>query len=315
MSYASHGHHEKGFVSINFKGVVMGMRIGGGQQAWSSQSSSVSNWQQRQQNFKALGSALQSGDLAGAQQAFATIAANNPAVASNPNSPLAQIGQALQSGNLAGAQQAAQAWRGMHGAQSAAAQTKASDAASAFLKTLTPLASTSTAANDPTATNATTSTTAATPSADQISQALMAFERNLFDSLQAQNTTASTSATTAATPAVATDPNAAATVASASTTASAATPAQGTRHHHHDGGGDAQLVAELNALISQTTSSTATSTATATATGTTVDPATAAPASALDQSFKNLLSTLGVTGNNASLNSFLQAMSADVQAA
>lgn len=294
----------------------MGMRIGGGQQAWSSQSSSVSNWQQRQQNFKALGSALQSGDLAGAQQAFATITANNPAVASNPNSPLAQIGQALQSGNLAGAQQAAQTWRGMHGAHSAAAQTNASDAASAFLKTLTPLASTSTAANDPTATNATT--TAATPSADQISQALMAFERNLFDSLQAQNTTASTSTTTAATPAVATDPNAAATVASAPTTASAATPAQGTRHHHHDGGGDAQLIAELNALISQTTSSTGTSsTATSTpkATGTTVDPATAAPASALDQSFKNLLSTLGVTGNNASLNSFLQAMSADVQAA
>jgi len=318
MSYASHGHHENSFVSIHFKGVVMGMRIGGGQQAWSSQSSSVSNWQQRQQNFKALGSALQSGDLTGAQQAFATITANNPAAANNPSSPLAQIGQALQSGNLAGAQQAAQSWRGMHGAQSAVAQTKASDAASAFLKTLTPLASTSTAANDPTATNATTSTTAATPSSDQISQALMAFERNLFDSLQAQNTSASTSATTAATPAVATDPNAAATVASASATASAATPAQGTRHHHHDGGGDAQLVAELNALISQTASSTATSstaTSTAVATSTTVDPATAAPASALDQSFKNLLSSLGVTGNNASLNSFLQAMSADVQAA
>ncbi len=294
----------------------MGMRIGGGQQAWSSQSSSVSNWQQRQQNFKALGSALQSGDLTGAQQAFATITANNPAAANNPSSPLAQIGQALQSGNLAGAQQAAQSWHGMHGTQSAAAQTKASDAASAFLKTLTPLASTSTAANDPTATNATTSTTAATPSADQISQALMAFERNLFDSLQAQNTTASTSATTAATPAVATDPNAAATVASAPTTASAATPAQGTRHHHHEGGGDAQLVAELNALISQTASSTAaSSTATSTATGTTADPVTAAPASPLDQSFKNLLSSLGVTGNNASLNSFLQAMSADVQAA
>ena len=106
----------------------MGMRIGGGQQAWSSQSSSVSNWQQRQQNFKALGSALQSGDLAGAQQAFATITANNPAAANNPSSPLAQIGQALQSGNLAGAQQAAQTWRGQHGG--GAAQANASDAAS-----------------------------------------------------------------------------------------------------------------------------------------------------------------------------------------
>ena len=297
----------------------MGMRIGGGQQAWSSQSSSVSNWQQRQQNFKALGSALQSGDLTGAQQAFATITANNPAAANNPSSPLAQIGQALQSGNLAGAQQAAQSWRGMHGAQSAVAQTKASDAASAFLKTLTPLASTSTAANDPTATNATTSTTAATPSSDQISQALMAFERNLFDSLQAQNTSTSSSAATTSTAAVPTDPNAApSTLASLPPTPGAATPAQGMRHHHHDGGGDAQLVAELNALISQTAASAATSptaTSTTPATGITVDPATAAPASALDQSFKNLLSTLGVTGNNASLNSFLQAMSADVQAA
>ncbi len=291
----------------------MGMRIGGGQQAWSSQSSSVNNWQQRQQNFKALGSSLQSGDLAGAQQAFATIMANNPAAASNPNSPLAQIGQALQSGNLAGAQQAAQAWRGLHGGGTAGAQAKASDAASAFLKTLTPLASTPTATTDPVA------TTSTTPTNDQISQALMAFEKNLFDSLQAQNTASiSSTANASATPtATNSSPTTAAPVA---TTANATAPAQGARHHHHhDGGGDAQLAAELNALIAQTASSassadsgTGSSLASA---ATTATPANAAPATALDQSFKNLLSTLGVTGNNASLNSFLQAMSANVQAA
>jgi hypothetical protein len=74
-------------------------------------------------------------------------------------------------------------------------------------------------------------------------------------------------------------------------------------------------------LIAQTASSaatgTATTTAAATATVTATDPAASAATSttALDQSFKNLLQTLGVTGNNASLNSFLQAMSANVQAA
>ncbi len=293
----------------------MGMRIGGGQQAWSSQSSSVSNWQQRQQNFKALGSALQTGDLTGAQQAFATITANNPAAANNPSSPLAQIGQALQSGNLAGAQQAAQTWRGQHGG--GAAQANASDAASAFLKTLTPLTS-----NTPTASTADTSaTTSGTPTADQMSQALMAFERNLFDSLQAQNSATTTTPSTsspAASPAAAT-----ASAAPATASAAGSAPAQGVHHHHHHGGGggDAQLAAELNALIAQTASSaatgTATATAAATATVTATDPAASAATSttALDQSFKNLLQTLGVTGNNASLNSFLQAMSANVQAA
>ena len=292
----------------------MGMRIGGGQQAWSSQSSSVNNWQQRQQNFKALGSALQSGDLAGAQQAFASITANNPSASSNPSSPLAQIGQALQSGNLASAQQAAQTWRGQHGG--GAAQVSASDAASAFLKTLTPLTS-----NTPTASTADTiATTSATSTADQMSQALLAFERNLFDSLQAQS---SAVITTSSTSSAATSPVvASAGAATATVSAAGSPPAQGAHHHHHHGGsGDAQLAAELNALIAQTASSpasgTATTTAATTSTGTVADPAASASTSstALDQSFKNLLQTLGVTGNNASLNSFLQAMSANVQAA
>ena len=41
----------------------MGMRIGGSGAAWASQNNSVGNWQQRQQNMKALGTALQGSDL------------------------------------------------------------------------------------------------------------------------------------------------------------------------------------------------------------------------------------------------------------
>ena len=288
----------------------MGMRIDGGHQGWYSQNSSVSNWQQRQQNFKALGSSLQSGDLAGAQQAFASLLATNPAAASNPDSPLAQIGQALQSGNLAGAQQAAQSMRGMHGMPSAANQAKADQAASAFLKTLTPVSTATASTNDPAA------TTSATPTFDQISKALMAFEKNLFDSLQAESTAANNQTASSAAPSVATDPSTTSTIASASDTA---TPAQNMKHHHHhDGGGDAQLVAELNALIAQTASSSSSNdsgagSSTASAASSSV-AANSVPTSALDDSFKNLLSTLGVTGNNASLNSFLQAMSAKVEA-
>jgi hypothetical protein len=70
-------------------------------------------YQQRAADFQQLYQALQSGDLAGAQQAFSALAALTQAgsgggVSQNPQ--LAQdfnaIGQALQSGDLAGAQQA-----------------------------------------------------------------------------------------------------------------------------------------------------------------------------------------------------------------
>src|SRR5215469_3358856 len=67
----------------------------------------------RQQSFGALVSSLNSGDLSGAQQAYASLsqlANNDQGRLANPNGPFAQamsrIGQALQSGDLAGAQQA-----------------------------------------------------------------------------------------------------------------------------------------------------------------------------------------------------------------
>ena len=81
-------------------------------------SSIVGATQQTQQGqaknpFQELGKALQSGDLAGAQQVYTAFQQNVPQGASSQvsqgssgPSPFAALGQALQSGNLAGAQQA-----------------------------------------------------------------------------------------------------------------------------------------------------------------------------------------------------------------
>lgn len=289
----------------------MGMRVGGSGAAWANQSNAVGNWQQRQQNMKALGTALQGGDLAAAQQAFATISANNPAAAANSNSPLAKIGQALQAGDLATAQQTAQAWRGGRhegaGAQAANANPLANvnAATSTFLQTLTPIATTSSVATDASGT-ATTSSSGAPPStSDQIAQALAAFEKNLFDSLQAQDNSGGAAGTTTAstTPAATTasDPT------NAVQTAATAPPVTAPGHHHHHGGDNAKLGAELSSLIAQT------STASTDGSTTTSAPAAATSMTSLDQSFKTLLGTLGVSGNNASLNTFLQAMSANMQ--
>lgn len=70
-------------------------------------------WAQQKNEFQQLGKALQSGDLAGAQQAFSALQQNTPQGLSSQNaqgnsaqSPFAALGQALQSGNLSAAQQA-----------------------------------------------------------------------------------------------------------------------------------------------------------------------------------------------------------------
>jgi hypothetical protein len=64
------------------------------------------------QTFMQMVKAIKSGDLSGAQQAYATLdqmQSNGQAPAADPNSPfaqaLSQIGQSLQGGNIAGAQQ------------------------------------------------------------------------------------------------------------------------------------------------------------------------------------------------------------------
>jgi hypothetical protein len=94
----------------------MGMSIASSSFAGVSQSSAISNWQQKQQDFKALTSALQSGDLKAAQTAYAALTAGQTSSsnAANSNSPLAKIGQALKNGDLAGAQKAAQEMQGKH---------------------------------------------------------------------------------------------------------------------------------------------------------------------------------------------------------
>jgi hypothetical protein len=73
-------------------------------------------FQQRGQDFKALGTALQSGDLAGAQQAFAALKTDTTTIQSAQsqpswqNSPVSQdmktLESALNSGDLSGAQKA-----------------------------------------------------------------------------------------------------------------------------------------------------------------------------------------------------------------
>ena len=83
--------------------------------------SSTSSFQQTspqaqfRQDFTQLAKSIQSGDLSGAQQAFASLSqlqGNGQGPGSNPNSPfgqaLSQIGQALQNGDISGAQQALQ---------------------------------------------------------------------------------------------------------------------------------------------------------------------------------------------------------------
>ncbi len=273
----------------------MGMRIGGSGAAWASQNNSVGNWQQRQQNMKALGTALQGSDLGAAQTAFAAISTNNPNMASNPNSPLAKIGQALQAGDLAGAQQAQQAWRGAHhpGGPGPSAAATPNAATSSFLQTLTPVATT------PAASAPASGTTSATSTSAQVEQALAAFEKNLFDSLRAQDS-APGNASSASPAAVA---STAPTDGSNPAAASGSAPAVGGRHHHqHQESADtAKLGAELGSLISQTASGSANAAT-----------STAAPSN-LDQSFNNLLSTLGVSGNNASLNTFLQALQSNMR--
>ena len=69
--------------------------------------SSTSAWQARKQDFQDLTKALKSGNLDQAKAAFAQLEKDDPNAAKDPNSPLAQIGKALQSGDLAGAQNVA----------------------------------------------------------------------------------------------------------------------------------------------------------------------------------------------------------------
>ena len=81
------------------------MRISGTSQTTANQGVGAVNWPQRQQGFKNLMTALQAGDLNGAKAAYSSLTNGAQTIAGN--SPMAQLGHALQSGDLARAQQVA----------------------------------------------------------------------------------------------------------------------------------------------------------------------------------------------------------------
>jgi len=106
----------------------MGMRVGG-----AASSAAMSSWQTRQQDFGNLVSAIKSGNLTSAQQAFSalqtlsgsastgagtgtTTGTTTTTGGTSNSSPLAAIGQALASGDIGAAQQAlANAFNGSGG--------------------------------------------------------------------------------------------------------------------------------------------------------------------------------------------------------
>jgi hypothetical protein len=93
-------------------------------------------YQQRKADLQQLGQALQSGDLAGAQQAFnaiQTLGQGGPFASADPfrntqrEQDFAAVGQALQSGDLAGAQQAFATLESTFHSQRAPAETSGSN--------------------------------------------------------------------------------------------------------------------------------------------------------------------------------------------
>ena len=94
----------------------MGMSIPSTNTSASQATSSTSAWQTRKQDFQNLSKALQSGNLDDAKKAYTQLVKDSPAGATqDPNSPLSQIGTALQNGDVAGAQKAMGAMKGHHG--------------------------------------------------------------------------------------------------------------------------------------------------------------------------------------------------------
>lgn len=90
--------------------------------------------------------------------------------------------------------------------------------------------------------------------------------------------------------------------------------------HHHHGGGLAKIESNLQTLIQQLSSG-ATGSSTIDTSGTasnTASPAAASspnPTASLEQSYQNLLATLGVAGNSSTLGSFLQSFSQNLHGA
>ena len=182
----------------------MGMHIGSSYASMGAQSmSGTSIWQQRQQNMGALKSALQTGDLASAQSAYANITGNMPNI--DPNSPLGQIGQALQTGDIASATKISSTWKSHARVEGSKEQAYASNAANdpsssfaaALINSLTQtglisassaVTPTSASASGANSSSASSVSAATAPSSldPAIAQSLSTFMQNLFATLQAQ---------------------------------------------------------------------------------------------------------------------------------
>lgn len=187
--------------------------------------------------------------------------------------------------------------------------TAATSAAGTAATTTDAAATSSIAAGSSSA--ASTSSTSASSGTQTPQQAMQAFIQNLVAALQSQGTATPTATTTTA----ATTP-AANTVSTADTDPSSGSGA--VHGHHGHGGHGGHMAAALQDLIDQvdgtdsTTAGAASAAATSTAAGTTSTPNTNASALvSLQQSFQNLVSTMG--GNsNASLAGFLTNFKSDL---
>ena len=253
----------------------MGMRVGGSSVNWSSQqtSSSVNGWQKRQQGMKDLFSSLQSGDLASAQKAFASVQTNT----SSSNSPLTKVGDALQAGDLAGAQQAAKA---MHAARGGHHHAKAATQAS----------------------NSTSSTTTGTTAeATSTDTAFNSFIQNLEAALEQQGKT-TTGPNGQGSFLLNMPPPPSLVTANAAVSNTATTQAfLGSRASSAPS--NAQLEASLESLIQQMGG-----TAGVTADATAAASSNSALTNNLQSSFANLMGSMGGNGSTANVTNFLQSL-------
>jgi hypothetical protein len=270
---------------------------------------------QRHSDFRQLVSALQSGNLTAAQQAFSQLqsdlgtsdggAASGTISSGNRfQNLLSQIGSALQGGDLSGAQQALASFQSQ-GSQANSGAGGASEGAGALLdaifQALSHAGVSTTAATD-SSSSATGSATTSTASGENPLQALAEFMHNLFTALQSQGGQATQDAQTSAQGTANSD-------GGSDNTGNPSVSGAPGGHHHHHGGDLGQIESKLQGLIQQQSSSTS-STSIA---GTTATSGSSTTNSALQQSYQDLLSSLGVSGSASTLGTFLQALSLNLQ--
>lgn len=167
----------------------MGMRIHGGQSNWAVQSQTVGDWQKRQAGIKNIKSALDSNDLAGAQQAFDSLNIDPSKLSST--SPLGKLGAALKSGDINAAQQAAQGLghRHQHGQETQSTNSTQAATDPGFMQLIAQSLATTLNNTQPkaAATGDAAQSTQSVNAAQNVSQTLSAFMQQLMTALEPQN--------------------------------------------------------------------------------------------------------------------------------